>query len=69
MTMKTKAIQLVLLWLVGVIVLADSTKKDNSNENNNNNLSSNKPSNTAVDGENDGETEKFYGIDKNQYKE
>jgi len=42
--MKPKAIQLVFLWLLGVLALADSTQKDNSNENNN--LSS-KPSNTA----------------------
>ena len=64
--MKAKTISLVFLWLLGVLTLADSTQKDNSNENNN--LSS-KPLNAVEEQENDGETEKFFGIDKNQYKE
>jgi len=33
--MKAKTISLVFLWLLGVLTLADSTQKDNSNENNN----------------------------------
>ena len=60
--MKAKTISLVFLWLLGVLTLADSTQKDNSNENNN--LSS-KPLNAVEEQENDGETEKFFGIDKN----